>query len=83
MVGICRVTSTLRLQHEPVFMAKKLKEAKVPQIKSKEDKLIEENARLRKDLEYSELRNEALNEVLKIGREQYGIDLLKKTGAKQ
>lgn len=66
-----------------VFMAKKSKEAKVPQIKSKEDKLIEENARLRKALEYSELRNEALNEVLKIGREQYGIDLLKKAGAKQ
>ena len=48
-----------------------------------EDKLREENARLRKALEYSELRNEALNEVLKIGREQYGIDLLKKAGAKQ
>ena len=27
---------------------------------------------------YSELRNEALHELLKIGREQYGIDLLKK-----
>ena len=40
-------------------------------------------SRLRKALEYSELRNEALNEVLKIGREQYGIDLLKKAGAKQ
>ena len=69
-----------------VFMAKKAKEAKearVPQVKSEEDKLREENARLRKALEYSELRNEALNEVLKIGREQYGIDLLKKAGAKQ
>ena len=32
---------------------------------------------------YSELRNEALNEVLKIGKEKYGIDLLKKAGAKQ
>lgn len=50
---------------------------------SEEDRLREENARLRKALEYSELRNEALNEVLKIGREQYGIDLLKKAGAKQ
>jgi hypothetical protein len=47
-------------------------------------KLIkDENARLRKALEYSELRNEALNEVLKIGKEKYGIDLLKKAGAKQ
>ena len=49
-----------------VFMAKKSKEARVPQVKSEEDKLREENARLRKALEYSELRNEALNEVLKI-----------------
>lgn len=45
--------------------------------------LKSENARLRKALEYSELRNEALHEVLKIGREEYGIDLLKKAGAKQ
>ena len=66
-----------------VFMAKNSKEARVPQVKSEEVKLREENARLRKALEYSELRNEALSEVLKIGREQYGIDLLKKAGAKQ
>ena len=66
-----------------VFMAKKSKDARVPQVKSDEDKLREESARLRKALDYSELRNEALNEVLKIGREQYGIDLLKKAGAKQ
>lgn len=45
---------------------------------SEAERLRDENARLRKALEYSELRNEALNEVLKIGREQYGIDLLKK-----
>lgn len=50
---------------------------------SEEERLREENARLRKALEYSELRNEALSEVLRIGREQYGIDLLKKAGAKQ
>ena len=50
---------------------------------SAEERLLEENVRLRKVLEYSELRNEALNEMLKIGREQYGIDLLKKVGAKQ
>lgn len=50
---------------------------------SEEELLREEVARLRKALAYSELRNEALNEVLKIGREQYGIDLLKKAGAKQ
>lgn len=36
---------------------------------SEEDQLRDENARLRKALKYSELRNEALTEVLKIGRE--------------
>lgn len=50
---------------------------------SEEERLRDEVARLRKALEYSELRNEALNEVLKIGRELYGIDLLKKAGAKR
>lgn len=65
-----------------VFMAKKAKEESRPQ-KSEKDKLRDEISRLRKALEYSELRNEALNEVLKIGKEQYGIDLLKKAGAKQ
>ena len=65
-----------------VFMAKKAKEESRPQMRE-EDKLRDEISRLRKALEYSELRNEALNEVLKIGKEQYGIDLLKKAGAKQ
>ena len=47
------------------------------------ERLRDENLRLRKALSYSELRNEALHEVLKIGRVRYGIDLLKKAGAKQ
>ena len=47
------------------------------------EKMQAEILRLRQALEYSELRNEALNEVLKIGREEYGVDLLKKAGAKQ
>ena len=50
---------------------------------TREEQLAQEVANLRKALAYSELRNEALNEVLKIGREQYGIDLLKKVGAKR
>ena len=50
---------------------------------TREVQLAQEVSNLRKALAYSELRNEALNEVLKIGREQYGIDLLKKVGAKQ
>ena len=47
------------------------------------ERLRDENLRLRKALSYSELRNEALHAVLKIGRDRYGIDLLKKAGAKQ
>lgn len=50
---------------------------------TREEQLAQEVANLRKALVYSELRNEALTEVLKIGREQYGIDLLKKVGTKQ
>ena len=50
---------------------------------TREEQLAQEVSNLRKALAYSELRNEALNEVLNIGREQYGIDLLKKVGAKQ
>lgn len=54
-----------------------------PVAQTREEVLEQEIANLRKALIYSELRNEALNEVLKIGKEQYGIDLLKKVGAKQ
>ena len=50
---------------------------------TREEQLALEVENLRKALAYSELRNEALHEVLKIGKEQYGIDLLKKAGAKQ
>jgi transposase-like protein len=53
----------------------------VPQ--TREEELIKEVEDLRKALAYSELRNEALHEVLNIGKERYGIDLLKKAGAKQ
>ena len=51
--------------------------------KTREEQLSQEVENLRKALEYSELRNEALHEVLKNGKEQYGVDLLKKAGAKQ
>ena len=57
-------------------MAKKARDSRPQQVMSEEEKLRDETARLRKALEYSELRNEALNEVLKIGKEKYGIDLL-------
>lgn len=75
--------SEIQELEEQVFMAKKARDSRPQQVMSEAEKLRDENARLRKALEYSELRNEALNEVLKIGREQYGIDLLKKAGAKQ
>lgn len=67
-----------------VYMARKKCIERHPSAEMTElERLREENQRLRKALSYSKLRNEALNEVLKIGREQYGIDLLKKAGAKQ
>lgn len=66
-----------------VYMARKKYEAAQPQPQTESEKLKDEVERLRKALSYSELRNEGLLEVLKIGREQYGIDLLKKAGAKQ
>ena len=75
--------SDIKELEKRVFMAKKVRDSKPQQVMSEEEKLRDENVRLRKALEYSELRNEALNEVLKIGKEQYGIDLLKKAGAKQ
>ncbi|MGN0232979.1 MAG: transposase [Bacteroidaceae bacterium] len=67
-----------------VYMARKKSiEVKPSPEQTELERLRDENQRLRKALSYSELRNEALNEVLKIGRERYGIDLLKKAGAKQ
>lgn len=51
--------------------------------KSELDKAREEIENLRKALQYSELRNEALMEVINIGKKEYGLDLLKKPGAKQ
>lgn len=42
---------------------------------TREEQLAQEVSNLRKALAYSELRNEALNEVLKIGREQYGVTI--------
>ena len=67
-----------------VYMARKKSIAGKPSPAMTElDRLRDENLRLRKALSYSELRNEALHEVLRIGRDRYGIDLLKKAGAKQ
>lgn len=59
-------------------MRKKHELRQAAQVKTPEEKLQEEVSNLRKALQYSELRNEALQELLKIGKEEYGIDLLKK-----
>ena len=74
--------STATIQ-KVMSIRKKKEEAKAAAVKTKEEQLQYEISCLRKALEYSELRNEALNELLKIGKEDYGIDLLKKAGAKQ
>ena len=66
-----------------IIRKKEQKKKASSQPKSREEELQEEVKRLREALEFSEMRNEALHEVLKIGREQYGIDLLKKAGARQ
>ena len=53
-----------------VYMARKKSIAVKPSPAMTElERLRDENHRLRKALSYSELRNEALHEVLKIGRE--------------
>ncbi len=68
---------------ERVQTMQKERNAKRPECQTREERLAQEVENLRKALAYSELRNEALHEVLKIGKERYGIDLLKKAGAKQ
>ena len=78
----------LSLSDELLIRLSKMRQKKSPKPEkacppSREQEMQAEILRLRQALEYSELRNEALNEVLKIGREEYGVDLLKKAGAKQ
>lgn len=74
--------SSLSLSDEVInrFMKKKQDDSREL---TKEENLSAEVERLKKALFYSELRNEALTEVIKIGKEEFGIDLLKKAGAKQ
>jgi transposase-like protein len=77
-------TKSLSLSEATIKKVKSMrKKATNPVKKTREESLEEEISNLRAALSYSELRNEALHEVLKIGKEKYGIDLLKKAGAKQ
>ena len=74
--------STATIQ-KVMSIRKKKEEAKAAAVKTKEEQLQYEISCLRKALEYSELRNEGLIELLRMGKEEFGIDLLKKDGAKQ
>ena len=82
--GLLSLPPDLNELERQVYMARK-KNMSRTEVSSADpvERLNDEIARLRKALAYSELRNEALHEVLRIGREKYGIDLLKKAGAKQ
>jgi len=51
--------------------------------KSELDELREENRRLRAALCYSDLRVKAYETLIKVAEENEGVDILKKTGAKQ
>ena len=73
----------IELENQVYMARKKSIDEKLSSEMTELERLRDENLRLRKALSYSELRNEALHEVLKIGRERYGLDLLKKAGANQ
>lgn len=74
----------LSLSQEVITNVKtKYMKKELSQPQTRESQLEKELSNLRKALEYSELRNEGLMELLKIGKEEFGIDLLKKDGAKQ
>lgn len=66
---------------QKISSLKKKKDPVSPQ--TEEEKLRAEVSRLQEALKYSELRVEGLTELLKIGKEEFGLDLLKKGGAEQ
>lgn len=63
-------------------MRKSKEQSSVTRKLSREEELEAQVAMLRKALQYSELRNEALNEVIKVYNESEGVDILKKVGSK-
>ena len=69
---------------EKIIQSRHMKEkARASKQLTEKEKLQEEILLLRKALQYSELRNEALNEMIRIAKEEDGYDVLKKRGAKQ
>lgn len=65
------------------IITKVMSQRKKKELSKLPEKLRLENDMLRRALAYSELRTEAYLELLKLGKEIDGIDLLKKDGAKQ
>ena len=64
-------------------MRTKKEKAAQDKVLTREQELEARIAMLEKALQYSELRNEALNEVIKVYNESEGVDMLKKVGSKQ
>lgn len=80
-------TKSLSLSSETIervkaMRTKKEKEAQAKNL-TREQELEAKIAMLEKALQYSELRNEALNEVIKVYNESEGVDIIKKVGSKQ
>ncbi len=73
----------LSLSSEVIKKVEDMRKKQSGEYASKEEELQARVKSLEKALQYSELRNEGLMELLKIGKEEYGLDLLKKAGAKQ
>ena len=80
-------SKSLSLSSETIEKVKAMrtKKEKAAQTKTltREQELEARIAMLEKALQYSELRNEALNEVIKVYNESEGVDILKKVGSKQ
>jgi transposase-like protein len=67
----------------PLPIMKKPQKNKDDDLGKRVEELEEENIRLRKSLLESELRTQALNTMIDLAEENYGISLRKNSGAKQ
>jgi len=67
----------------PLHIMKKPQKKKDDDLGKRLEELEEENIRLRKSLLESELRTQALNTMIDLAEENYGISLRKNSGAKQ
>lgn len=74
--------SSATIEKVKSMRARKEKESQ-SKVLTREQELEAKIAMLEKALQYSELRNEALNEVIKVYNESEGVDILKKVGSKQ